>query len=57
MKKFFAFFLIIFLFFVSFGVRQAFANTSLVCPEFTKIELTADELVGKINQCIEARKV
>lgn len=39
-----------------FSVEKIFANTTaLQCPDFAKMELTADEVVSKIDACLAAR--
>lgn len=56
MKKFFSLYLASLLLAVVFVAPYTQANTAPVCPDFSKIHLTADEVVGKITQCVEARK-
>ena len=50
MKKIF----FIAIFFSFFGVQNIFAAAPQ-CPNFSEIKPTADEIVSKIDQCLEAR--
>ena len=50
MSKFF----FIAIFFSSFGMQNIFAAAPQ-CPNFSEIKPTADEIVSKIDQCLEAR--
>lgn len=52
MKKIFTLFLVIFSVFFS---QNAIVRAES-CPDFSKISLSANEVVGKINQCLDARK-